>query len=129
MRYYLDFMGTLFDASQHGLYIDAASFLREKENATTIITSGSKDSFESTVKDTLEGIPRMSVMYTDGVKKGQYLAPHTHLHKDAVLVDDSPGELAVLAVECPELKLFEMRRDGGAGDGRWPVIRSFSELA
>lgn len=128
MRYYLDFIGTLCDATTHDLYVDAASFLREKENATTIITSGSKDSFESTVKKTLEGIPRMSVMYTDGVKKGQYLAPHTHLHKDAVLVDDSPAELAVLAAECPELQLFEIRRDGTEGDGRWPVIKTLSEL-
>lgn len=128
MRYYLDFIGTVFDATERRLYVDAASFLREKENAATIITSAEKETFEATVKEALEGIPRMSVIYTEGMKKGRYLAPHTHLHADALLVDDSPAELEVLASECPGLLLYEIRRDGGAGDGRWPVIRTLSEL-
>lgn len=128
MRYYLDFVGTVFDADKQHLHVDAASFLREKENAATIITSGEKVPFEPIVKGALEGIPRMSVIYTEGVKKGRFLAPHTHLHADALLVDDSPAELEVLASECPGLALYEIRRDGGAGDGRWPVVRSLSEL-
>ena len=128
MRYYLDFVGTVFDGEEGRLYVDAASFLREKENATTIITSAHRGSFEATIKEALAGIPRMSVMYTEGVKKGRYLAPHTHLHTDALLVDDSPQELEVLASECPGLALYEMRRDGGEGDGRWPVVRTLSEL-
>lgn len=128
MRYYLDFVGTVFDGEKDCLYTDAASFLREKENAATIITSAHRNSFEATVKEALAGIPRMSVMYTEGVKKGRYLAPHAHLHEDALLVDDSPAELEILASECPGLVLYEMRRDGGAGDGRWPVVRALSEL-
>lgn len=111
------------------LYPDAASFLREKENAVTIITFGNKELQEIKAKSALTGIPRMSVMYTGGVRKGAYLAPHTHLHKDAVLVDDSPVELEILEAQCPSLQLFEMRRDGAAGDGRWPVIRVLSELS
>jgi len=128
MRYYLDFVGTLYDVDGQQLYVDAASFLREKENAATIITSANRDSFESTVKNALTGIPRMSVMYTEGEKKGRYLAPHSHLNKDAILIDDSPAELEVLEKECPALLLYEMRRDGREGDGRWPVIRALSEL-
>lgn len=110
------------------LFQDAASFLREKENAVTIITYGSAAFQESKVKSALAGIPRMSVMYTDEVRKGDYLAPHTHLHVGAVLADDSVVELEILAEKCPALKLFEMRRDGKDGDGRWPVIRTLSEL-
>lgn len=110
------------------LYPDAASFLREKENAVTIITFGNKHLQEIKIKSVLYGIPRMSVMYTGDVRKGAYLAPHTHLHADALLIDDSPLELEVLARECPSLALFEMRRDGGAGDGRWPVVGSLAEL-
>lgn len=111
------------------LYPDAASFLREKENAVTIITFGNRELQEVKAKSALTGIPRMSVMYTGDVRKGAYLAPHTHLHADAVFVDDSPVELEILEAQCPSLKLFEMRRDGAEGDGRWPVIRALSELS
>lgn len=110
------------------LFPDAASFLREKENAVTIITSLNAAFQESKVKSALTGIPRMSVMYTDEVRKGEYLAPHTHLHTGAVLADDSVVELEILMEKCPSLKLYEMRRDGGEGDGRWPVVRSLAEL-
>ncbi len=110
------------------LFPDAASFLREKENAVTLITFGGKAFQEIKVKSALFGIPRMSVMYTDEVRKGVYLAPYPHLHTDAVFVDDMPLELEILQTECPSLTLFEIRRDGREGDGRWPVLRLLSEL-
>lgn len=110
------------------LYPDAAAFLREKENAVTIITFGNRELQERKAQSALFGIPRMSVMYTGDTRKGNYLAPHTHLHAGAVLVDDTPLELEILATECPGLPLYEMRRDGREGDGRWPVIRSLAEL-
>ncbi|MDQ1299433.1 MAG: hypothetical protein QG636_101 [Patescibacteria group bacterium] len=110
------------------LFQDAASFLREKENAVTIITYGNATFQEIKVKSALTSIPRMSVMYTNEVRKGIYLAPHTHLHAGAVLADDAVVELEILAEKCPSLTLYEMRRDGGEGDGRWPVIRSLAEL-
>lgn len=148
MRYYLDFEGTCFDTEAFSAYVrergsddafepgelsrflypDAATFLREKENAVTIITSADRETQEPKTKSALYGIPRMSVMYTGGARKGEFLAPHTHLHKDALLVDDSTAELEALQKECPELVLYEMRRDGAAGDGRWPVVRSLLEL-
>lgn len=111
------------------LYADAAQFLRDKENAVTIITYGNKELQEAKVKSALYGIPRMSVMYTGDVRKGAFLAPHTHLHVDAVLADDSSIELEILEQTCPDLALFEMRRDGKSGDGRWPVIQSLTELS
>lgn len=110
------------------LYPDAAAFLREKENAVTIITFGNPALQEIKVKSALFGIPRMAVMYTGGVRKGEFLAPHTHLHEGAIAVDDSPLELEVLAGSCAPIQLYEIRRDGGKGDGRWPVIRSLTEL-
>ena len=111
------------------VFPDAATFLREKENAVTIITSGDRTLQEMKTKSALYGIPRMAVMYTENVHKGDYLAPHTHLHSDAVLADDSPAELEILAARCPLLTLYEVRRDGMPGDGRWTVIRSLSELS
>jgi hypothetical protein len=129
MRYYADFDRVLFDAAAFALFNDAASFLRDKENASTIIvSSGERSVREPGVKRSLEGIPRMSVMYTGGVPASEYLAPHTHLHKDALLVDSDPEELALLAASCPLLALYEIRRDGAPGDGRWPVVRSLQEI-
>ncbi|HWH16695.1 MAG TPA: hypothetical protein VNU25_03875 [Candidatus Paceibacterota bacterium] len=110
------------------LYPDAATFLREKENAVTIITFGNPTLQELKAKSALFGIPRMAVMYTGGIRKGEFLAPHTHLHEGAVAVDDSPLELEFLASGCAPIALYEIRRDGGTGDGRWPVIRSLAEL-
>jgi len=110
------------------LYQDAATFLREKENAVTIITFGDKHLQEMKTKSALYGIPRMSVMFTGDVHKGDFLAPHTHLHGDALLVDDSTNELEILQNTCPGLAPYEIRRDGKEGDGRWPIIRSLTEL-
>lgn len=110
------------------LYPDAAQFLRDKENAASIITFGKRRLQELKVKSALHGIPRVSAIYTDSLQKGRYLAPHVHLHVDAILVDDSQEELEILAAECPSLLLYEIRREGRAGDGRWPVIRTLAEL-
>jgi hypothetical protein len=110
------------------LYPDAAQFLRDKENAVTIITFGDRAFQEAKAKSALYGIPRMSVMYTGDIRKGKHLAPHVHLHADAILVDDAPLELEILAAECPRLQLYEIRREGGEGDGRWPIIESLTEL-
>ena len=110
------------------LFPDATRFLREKENAVTIITYGDVPFQEIKVKSALHGIPRMAVMYTGDVRKGEYLAPHTHLHEDAIAIDDAPLELAIFAEKCPRLGLYEMRRDGAKGDGRWPIVGSLEEI-
>ena len=110
------------------LYADAAAFLREKENAVTIITFGNAALQEIKVKSALFGIPRIAVMYTGAVRKGAFLAPHTHLHEDAIAVDDSPLELEQLEKLCKPMRLYEMRRDGMKGDGRWPVLSSLQDL-
>ena len=110
------------------LYPDAVQFLREKENAVTIITHGDLLFQEMKVKSALYGIPRMSVIYTGDMRKGAYLAPHAHLHEGAIAVDDLPLELEGYATNAAPIQLFEMRRDGAPGDGRWPVIHSLTEL-
>lgn len=136
--YLLDFAGTLFnlDAYERAgeepsrfLYQDAAAFLREKENSALIVTAMDKAADSALVEQALSGIPRMSVMYTSGKRKGEYLAPYISMYGQApVFVDDSPSQLASMALHCPEVRLFEIRRDDHAGDGRWPVIRSLTEL-
>lgn len=111
------------------VYPDALAFLREKENAATIITFGNRVVQEAKIKSALSGIPRLSIMYTESLHKADYLAPHTHLHQGAVLVDDRWEELEKLSKMCAPLELREMRRDERRGDGRWQVITSLAELA
>lgn len=110
------------------IYPDAAQFLRDKENAVTIITFGDITFQQMKVKSALHGIPRMSVIYTGDVRKGEYLAPHTHLHEGAIVVDDLPIELEGYTTHCAPMQLFEIRRNGAPGDGRWSIIRLLTEL-
>ncbi len=43
-------------------------------------------------------------------------------------VDDLVPQLDDVHERCPEVALYEMRRDGGQGSGRYATIRSLSEL-
>lgn len=145
--YLIDFFGTIFDdqtfsatvgrqevyepgALAQFVYPDAATFLREKENSAMIITSGSKAREGSLVQSALHGIPRMSVIYTEGMLKGEYLAPFIDMYGASPLfVDDSPEQLASMATFCPKVQLFQMCRiPERKGDGRWPVIQTLAEL-
>lgn len=138
MMYLIDFAGTLFDMKAYErergdparfLYPDAATFLREKENGVIIVTSMDKERDGMFMQSALAGIPRMSVMYTGGRLKGEFLAPYISMYgASPVFVDDSVDQLASMALHCPQAQLFEMRRDTREEDGRWTVVRSFPEL-
>lgn len=138
MLYLVDFAGTLFDIDAyrrekgdpaHFMYSDAATFLREKENSVFIITSMNKEQHGEFIQSALSGIPRMSVMYTNGKLKGEFIAPYISMYGESpVFVDDSIDQIASMALHCPRVQLFEMRRDTAMGDGRWPVVRNFSQL-
>lgn len=150
MMYLVDFAGTLFDERSFAtydrtrtsgtpyapgelarfLYPDASAFLREKENSAIIVTAMDKEQDADLIKSALACIPRTSVMYTSGVLKGDFLAPYISLYGSSpVFIDDSASHLASMVQHCPQARLVEMRRDGQEGDGRWPVARSFAELA
>ncbi len=111
------------------VYIDAATALRFFENSATILTFGDKEFQKSKVESAVAGIPRVSTLYTEGILKGEFLRDRRHLwNAEAIFVDDTPAQLESVAKHCPDIRLFEMRRDGQEGDGRWPVIRSLSDL-
>ena len=111
------------------LYEDAGRFLRDKENGVMLITFGNPAFQKQKVESALYGIPRISTIYTGDVRKGDYLAPHIGMYgQSPVFVDDTVAELEIFSSKCPGARVFEMRRDGGAGDGRWPVITSLTEL-
>lgn len=111
------------------LYEDAARFLRDKENGVMLITHGNEALQRAKVESALYGIPRISTIYTGDVRKGDYLAPHMGMYgQSPVFVDDVPDELEGFATHAPDAQLYEMRRDGGGGDGRWQIIHALSEL-
>ncbi len=113
----------------HFLYEDAGRFLRDKENGVMLITYGNEALQRAKVESALYGIPRISTIYTGEVRKGEYLAPHIGMYgQSPVFVDDSITELETMMDLCPGVVIYEMRRDGGAGDGRWTTIHSLTEV-
>jgi hypothetical protein len=149
MMYLVDFAGTLFDIDAFDVYArtrtpntlftpgelsrflygDAASFLFDKGNSVIIVTAADKVTDANFMESALHGIPRTSVMYTNGTLKGEHLAPYIGMYGQApVFVDDSTAHLASMELHCPNVQLFEMRRDGRKGNGRWPVVHTLGEL-
>jgi len=111
------------------LYADVPEFLREMGNEALIMTYGEPLRQQMKIDSALAGVVRLTILYTGEASKAEFLATWPGYHGGpAFFVDDRPAELTELAAAFPSLKLYEMRRDGGAGDGRWPVIHSLSEL-
>lgn len=124
--------GTLAFASRElsqFLYEDAARFLRDKENGVMLITYGNPALQKAKVESVLHGIPRISTIYTGDVRKGDFIAPHIGMYgQSPVFVDDTVLELELFSARCPGALVYEMRRNGEPGDGRWPIIHSLSSL-
>lgn len=111
------------------VYVDVPEFLHSVGNTATIITYGNSTLQKAKIASALYGIPRINVFYTGDERKGAFLAPKINAYGPApIVVDDMVLELEQLQSLCPSTRLFEMRRDAEVGDGRWPVIRSLSEL-
>ncbi len=111
------------------LYGDVTELLRNLGNEAVIVTFGEVERQRVKVESALAGVVRLTVLYTGDKPKAEYLSSWPGYYgQEAVFVDDRAVELEGLAGAYPSLKLYEMRRDGGQGDGRWPVIRSLSEL-
>lgn len=110
------------------VYADVPEFLRMAGNEAIILTFGNPKLQKLKIENALAGIPRVSVLYTD-IRKGEFMKDRIMAYgASPVCVDDRAVELESLALHCPSAKLFEMRRDGGKGDGRWPVIHTLAEL-
>jgi hypothetical protein len=61
--------------------------------------------------------------------KGEFLKHWPGYYgQEAIYADDRAYELEVMAGAFPAMRIFEMRRDGKEGDGRWPVIRTLHDL-
>lgn len=111
------------------VYPDVPEFLRMLGNEAAIVTSGNPVFQQMKIASALAGIPRISALYVGDEPKGPFLAlRHASYGGVQIFTDDRPIELESVAVHCPSIRPFEIRRDGALGDGRWPVIRGLSEL-
>lgn len=111
------------------LYPDAVSFFTTHAADITIITYGVRSFITAKVTDALTDVPLRDIIYTHK-KKGRVLRNYLENNTEPVtFIDDAVFQLESVARHCPEVSCIEIRRDGGTGDGRWPVIRDFTELA
>lgn len=110
------------------LYPDAAAFLTAHSKNCTIVTYGVRAFITAKVANALTSHQLGDIVYTPR-KKGRTLRRLIEGKEGPfIFVDDADFQLESVGRACPEIDLYEIRRDGGAGDGRWPVIRSFEEL-
>ncbi len=122
-------LGSVPNDLQSFLYPDVAPFFKEKGEAVDVITFGNPRIQAVKVENALATIPYRHVWYTGQMRKGEFMKEKGCLSEgNIIVVDDRPLELENLAAHCPSVQLYEMRRDGAAGDGRWPVVRSLNNL-
>ena len=108
------------------LYPDVMPFLASHD--CTIVTYGVRAFITAKVTTALTGQSVTDIVYTSR-KKGRTIARLSALVEDeCTFVDDKIFQLASVARWCPTVRVIEIRRDGKAGDGRWPVIHELSEI-
>jgi hypothetical protein len=111
------------------VYADVPEFLRMLGNEAIVVTYGEKIRQKAKLESALAGVVRLTVLYTENLLKAEYLERYPHLvPASAIFVDDLAAHLSGLEEKFPQLRLYEMRRDGKPGTGRWPVITSLTEL-
>ncbi len=110
------------------LYPDAVAFFGRYGKDCTIVTYGVRAFITAKVANALTSFPLRDIVYTPRKKGGTIKRLTDGQEGPFVFVDDAHFQLESVGEVCPEVTLYEIRRDGHAGDGRWPVIRSFDEL-
>jgi hypothetical protein len=109
------------------LYPDAVRFL--KTHHCTIVTYGVRAFITAKVSTALIDFTDLEVEYTSR-KKGRTIDRLAKVaNEPCTFIDDAVFQLESVSEWCPDVKVIEIRRNGGAGDGRWPVIHSFDEVA
>ena len=111
------------------VYHDVSEFLRHMGNEAIIITYGEKTRQKVKLESALAGTVRLTVLYTEDLLKSEYLEKYPHLVPgQAIFVDDLAEHLEGVQKAFPYVSLYEMRRDGKEGTGRWKTIHSLTEL-
>ena len=111
------------------VFSDASHFLLSHGSESVILSYGHEAWIKSKLESALVGLPIERVVYAHDREKGVAL---NHLLKDFtspyVFVDDLATQLDSVSLHCPQVQLYEMRRDGASGAGTHTVIHSFNEL-
>ncbi len=111
------------------VYPEVLQFLRMVGSEAVIITYGNPTWQKLKIENIFMKTPRISVIYTDDKRKGEVVTDKiSQYNKPIIFIDDKISELENMEKYCPQVQLFEMRRDGGVGDGRWQVIHSLLDL-
>jgi hypothetical protein len=108
------------------LYADAPAFL--KTHDCTIVTYGVRAFITAKVTTALTDLPVTTIVYTSRKKGSTLHKLSKDLEEKCVFVDDKVFQLESVSRWCPKLDVIEIRRDDGAGDGRWRTIHGLNEL-
>lgn len=111
------------------LYADAVEFLKSHGASSVIVTAGNPALQRAKLENTFREGVVAKIFYTPDGKGLTVKGLLDTFPGPWVFVDDKPFELASVSAECPDIKAYEMRRDGAPGAGSYPVIRSFVELS
>jgi hypothetical protein len=109
------------------VYSDSEDFLNRHPDAV-IVTHGNAALQRIKVENVFSHLTTKVFYTTEEFRKGQYLHEKLGAPHDGVFVDDRPVELESVTEHCPTFRVFEMRRDGKEGSGKYPVIHSLAEL-
>jgi hypothetical protein len=120
------------DALSRFVFPDAKAFLEKHGKNSIVITKGGLDLAFQQGKVISSGVGT-SVLRCEYVQrddsKGELLSSLLREYPAPyVFVDDFGKELESVAELCPEVSLYEIRRDGKPGSGEYAVIRSLAEL-
>ena len=148
MTYFLDFDRTLFDTDaflaslsddaqqefapgelSKFLYPDVPEFFRMHEGNCIVITFGTVEQQRAKIESAMARLPRVQNRYIDTQNTSPFITQMAAAYTSgSIAAADTAEELEAIAKAAPQVKLFEMRRDGGAGDGRWPVVHSLTDI-
>lgn len=114
------------------VYPDAREFLEGRGKGAVIVTKGGFQLAFQKGKVEASGIMHLvshceyvlrDTPKGESIKKilPNYPAPY-------VFIDDFPTELKSVEALCPEVSLYEIRRDGKPGSGIFPVVHSFADI-
>lgn len=110
------------------VYPDVVPFLNRYKDTVCIITFGHPDYQKMKIDASGLSSYVSELLLVDDVLKGAYFSSREPKESEFVFVDDSVEQLADVAAHFPNAHVYEIRRDGKAGDGRFPVIHSLAEL-
>lgn len=109
------------------VFADSEDFLHRHKDSV-IVTHGNAALQRLKVENVFSNFSTKVFYTTEEFRKGQYIKEKLGEQKEGIFVDDRPIELESVTEYCPWMTVYEMRRDGKEGSGKYPVVHSLSEL-